>query len=323
MGRRAVSLVVAIVIVAAAVVALVVALAAPSAIQAIDLVPQNANFVAGIQISKILTDEDIAEAYNEVEKPPEWPQTIDDALAWVDNEIGIDPSDFTDALIFGDIESEDSFGALVIGTFDPEALIDSIEGAVGEEMSISTYEGYQVYTVTIGDQAGAICFLSDDTIAVGLEDGVKDVIDVREGAPHLSGPVYDSYTSLGDVWLKGALRMPEDAMGAISEWEIPIGLDAFEGIQTVGFGLNKEGEDLSLQIKLHFSDTESAEAAEDMISGILDFLPLMMPDIPSEIADLLDGLSVSRSGSWLTISLETTVTGIEGLMEGDTSFFDI
>ena len=88
MGRRAVSLMVAIVIVAAAVVALVVALAAPSAIQAIDLVPQNANFVAGIQISKILTDEDIAEAYNEVEKPPEWPQTIDDALAWVDNEIG-------------------------------------------------------------------------------------------------------------------------------------------------------------------------------------------------------------------------------------------
>jgi len=314
MLSRMVPIVLVIVVVVAVVAALAVALTAPSAIQAIDLVPQNANFIASIQISQILTDEDIVEAYNEAQKPPAWPQTFDEALAWAEDEAGLDPSVFSEVLVFGDIESEDYFGAMVKGTFDPEALIDSIEEAVGEEMSISSYEGYQIYTVTIGDQAVAICFLSDDTIAVGLEDGIKDVIDVTQGAPHLSGPVYDTYKSLGDVWLKGAVMMPEDAWGAISEWEIPIGLDAFEGIETVGFGLDKEGENLSLQIKLYFSDTESAEAADDMISGILDFLPLLLPDIPSEIADLLYGLSVSRSGSWLTISLETTVTEIERLI---------
>lgn len=279
----------------------------------INLVPQDASFVAGIDISKILTDEDIAEAYNEAEKPSDWPQTFDDALDWVEDEAGIDLSDFTDVLIFGDIESEDYFGAIIKGTFDREALIDSVEEALGEDMAISTYEGYQIYTAP--EEAASICFLSSDTIVVGHKELVKDVIDVREGVPHLSGPVYDTYKAFGDVWVKGALEVPEEAMGDISEWDIPIGLEAFEGIEAAGFGFNKAGENLSLQIKVYFSDAESAAGAEEMISGIIALLPLMMPEIPTEVAALLDGLSISQSGSWLTITLESTVTEIEELME--------
>ena len=279
----------------------------------IDLVPQDVSFVVGIEVSKILADEDIEEAYNEAEKPAEWPQTFDDALAWIEDETGIDLSDFTNVLVFGDIGS-DYLSAIIKGAFDREALIDSVERAIGEKMAISTYRGYQIYTATVQDEAGAICFLGDDTVVVGPTDVVEDVIDVREGAPHLGGVVYEIYNSLGDVWIKGAIDVPEETMGDISEWELPIGLETFEDIEAAGFGFNKSGQNLSLQIKLYFSDAESASDAEQMISGITAFIPLMMPEMPTGVLDLLDGLSISRSGSWLTITLETTVTEIEELI---------
>jgi hypothetical protein len=315
MARRTVPLIIAIVIVVAVVAVLAVALIAPPGIQAIDLAPQEANFVAGVQISKILTDEDIIEAYNEAEKPPEFPQTFDEALDWVEDEIGLDPRDFSEALIFGDIESEDYFGGIVKGTFVEEELIASIEEATGEEMPTIAYNDYQIYIITEGAQELGICFLGNDTIAVGPVDAVKDVIDVKKGdKERLSGPVYDTYNKLGEAWIKGALEVPGETMGEIPEGGVPIGLAAFEDLEVMGFSFNKAGESLFIQVKLYFSDAESAADAEEMISSMMSLLPLM-PDVPPEIVALLDELSVSLSDSWVTISLETTMTEIEELME--------
>ncbi len=288
--------------------------------EAEELVPSDANFVASIQINTILTDEDLITAYNEASKEPDIPETVDEALEEIEDEFGIDPRDFSEGVVFGDTESDDYFGAIVTGTFDPEALIESIEEATGEETAISTYKGYQIYTMTVEDEAVAICFLSDDTVAVGQADAVKDIIDVKEGDKScISGRGYDTYSALGDVWIKGAVELPEETMSEIldeilEEGEIP-GLEAFEDIEVAGFGLDKEGENIFLQIKLYFSNAESAEDAEDVISSIITLLPLISPDIPPEVADLLEELSISLSDSWLTITLEITVEEIEELIE--------
>lgn len=288
--------------------------------EAEELVPSDANFIASIWINTILTDEDLITAYNEASKEPDIPETVDEALEEVEDEFGIDLRDFLEGVVFGDTESDDYFGAIIEGTFDPEALIESIEEAIGEEMAISTYKGYQIYTMPVEDEAVAICFLSDDTVAIGHAGAVKDVIDVKEGdAEPLSGPIVEVYDSLGDVWIKGAVELPEEAMGEflgeiLEDGEIT-GLEAFEDLEVVGFRLDKEGENISLQIKLYFSNAESAADAEDVISSMIILLPLMSPDIPPEIADLLKELSISRSYSWLTITLEITVDEIEELME--------
>lgn len=309
-------------------------------IVAIDLVPQEANLVASIQISRILTDADLIAAYDGWEKDPEMPQTFEQAMDQVADEIGIDPRDFSEAVIFGDIESEDYYlGAIITGTFDREALIESIEGAIGEEMTITEYKGYQIYEATIevpgeamevpeeawggippDEPIGieeleiAICFLSDDSFVCGSIDAVRDVIDVKEGEPGLSGTVAEAYISLGDVWIKVAAEMPEGWMGEIPEEEVPIGLEAFEDVQVVGFGFNKAGQTLSAQIKLYFSSSQSAAAAEDTISGLISLISIL-PDIPPELGDILDGLDVGRSGPWVTISLTATMTEIENLVE--------
>ena len=280
----------------------------------IDLVPQEANLVASIQISRILTDADLIAAYDEVTKEPDMPQTFEGAMDLVADEIGIDPRDFSEAVIFGDIESEDYVGAIITGAFDREALIESIEQAIGEEMTIAEYKGYPIYTITFEGEEGAICFLSDDSFVCGSIDAVRDVIDVKEGEPSLSGTVAEAYISLGDVWIKAAAEVPEGWMGEIPEEEVPIGLDAFEDVQVVGFGFDKEGQILSAQLELYFSSSQSAAAAEDTISGLISLISLL-PDIPPELAAILDGLDVSRSGPWVAISLTTTITEIEDLVE--------
>lgn len=284
-------------------------------IVAIDLVPQEANLVASIQISRILTDADLIAAYDGWEKDPEMPQTFEQAMDQVADEVGIDPRDFSEAVIFGDIESEDYYlGAIITGTFDREALIESIEQAIGEEMTTTEYKGYAIYTITIEGEEGAICFLSDDSFVCGSIDAVRDVIDVKEGEPGLSGTVAEAYISLGDVWIKVAAEVPEEWMGEIPEEEVPIGLEAFEDVQVVGFGFNKAGQTLSAQIKLYFSSSQSAAGAEDTISGLISLISIL-PDIPPELADILDGLDVGRSGPWVTISLTATMTEIENLVE--------
>jgi hypothetical protein len=281
------------------------------------LVPDDVKFVASIQINKILTDQDLIAAYDEaLNKPLFMPGTFEDALKQVEEEIGIDPRDFSEVLIFGDTESDDYFGATIKGTFDPEALIESVEEAIGEEMAHSTYKGYQIYTTAFEDEEVAICFLSDDTVALGLTNVVKDIIDVNQGdKERLSGRLYDTYTAFGDVWIKGAGEVPEGAIDDIPEVGIPIDLEILEDLEVVGFAFNKAGENLTLQIELCFSDAESAADVQDMISVIVIFLPLIMPDIPTEVADLLDWLSFSQSDSCITITLETTTTDIEELIE--------
>ncbi len=239
--------------------------------------------------------------------------TLDQALEWMEDEIGIDLRDFSEAVIFGNTELENYFGAILKGAFDKEALIEGIEGVAGEELTITEYKGYQIYTTTIDAEKGAICFLGGDTILCGLVGAVRDAIDVKEGAPHLSGPIYEAYNALGDAWIKVVAAVPETAMGEIPE-DVSIGLEAFSDVEMLALSLNKAGEAVSLQLKLLFSSSEGAADAEDTISGLLSFISIL-PDIPPELIDMIDGLDVSVSGSWVTISFQTTLAEGQELVQ--------
>lgn len=297
-------------------------------VETLGLVPDDANFVASTKINEILTDPDIiafySEVYSALGEDVGMPATLDEALDELEAESGIDPRDFSEVLIFGDSESDDYFGGVIKGTFDAEALIESMEEAFGEEAAISTYKGYQIYTITVEGESVAICFLSADTIVVGLETLVRDVIDVKEGdKASLSGPVYDTYVALGDVWIKGAGEIPEGVIGEMPEEEELPDLEAFEDMEVVGFGLDKA----SLQVKLCFSSAGSAAAAESALIGlrslaiqaIEEVLAEMAPDdVPPELVewleelpDWLNSISISQSGSWVTI---TTADGVDFLM---------
>ncbi len=281
----------------------------------VDPVPQRANLVASIEITEILTDEDLVEAYDEAEKDPEMPQTLDEALDEIEEETGIDLTDFVKAVIFSDIECEDGYwGAFVTGTVDEEDLIEAIEDETGGELTVYTHRGYDVYTDD--SEENAICFLSDDAFLVGTVDAVEDAIDVAAGyATPLTGPVVDLYESLGDVWVRVAAAVPPETIGDATEDEVSIDSETLEHIEAIGAGLDKEGDQITLEVRVCLSSPVLAEGLKAVLFGARTYYR-NTADMPAEAAEALDKIVFSRSGSCTVLILKATVEEIQDMVEG-------
>ena len=286
---------------------------------AIELVPQDANLIANIQISKIINDQDLRDAYDKATKEPEQSQTVEEALNELVTETGIDLRDFTQAVIFADIttlEQADYLGVIVEGTFNEKQFIDNLEEQAGEKFTTSDYKGYKLY-IDKKEEFG-IAFLSDRMLLLGTTKAVKDAIDVSKGVrSQVGGIILDTYNRLGDALIKFAIELPEEAREALPEepvpGEIPISLEPFADIDILGFALNKEADTITIQINPHFLSTDSAEDAKDTLSGAISLFKGML-QVP-EVKELLGKIEVTVTDSWVTIALEITLSEIERLTE--------
>jgi len=275
---------------------------------AIDLVPRQANLVADVNLHQIFSDADVLDLVSEIGANLEEPKTIDELLDQLEQRTGIDLGDFSRALVFSDTEFENYVGVILEGDFEQTALTDNIEGRLGEEMITTSYKGYELYLVTDEDEDLAISLLDDSSIALGATVAVKDVIDVKEGASSLGEPLRTTYDALGDVWIKAALEMPTEVMGAIGEVPIP-GLETLQNIETIGLSFDKKEVNLSFQLKLLFpsiSDAENARGALNALKGMLAFVP----NLPDEVVEIVGSLNVSQNDSWVTVSFEATKSEI-------------
>jgi hypothetical protein len=284
---------------------------ASSTAKPIELVPQDANFIASIQLSKILDDQDFIDAYNEAEKSADQPQTVDEALDKIVEETGIDLRDFSEGLIFGDIANIGTgnyFGIIVEGSFNEATFIGNIEARTGEDFTTSDYKGYKLYTS--GDAEMAIAFLSEQMILLGSPKAVKDSIDVSKGErSQLSGQVLVTYSQLGDGLMKAVFRIPEDVRRGLGEdmaADLPFSLQSFTDTDLVGFVYDKEGEAITIRIDAHFVSTTSATDAKDTLAGAITLLKGMSQE--PAVKELLDAIQITVSGSTLSIALETNMT---------------
>lgn len=293
--------------------------AAEPGLTATELVPQDVNLLANIQISKIINDQDLRDAYDKATKEPEQPQTVEEALNELVTETGIDLRDFTQAVIFADIttlEQVDYLGVVVEGTFNEKQFIDNLEEQAGEEFTTSDYKGYKLY-IDEKEEFG-IAFLSDRMLLLGTTKAVKDAIDVSKGVRSQVGDVIlDTYNRLGDALIKFTFELPEEARRALTEepvpGEIPISLEPFADIDILGFALNKEADTITIQINPHFLSTDSAEDAKDTLSGAISLFKGIL-QVP-EVKELLGKIEVTVTDSWVTIALEITLSEIERLTE--------
>jgi len=286
---------------------------------AIELVPQDANLIGNIQVSKIINDQDLRNAYDKAKKEPGQPQTVEEALNELVEETGIDLLDVSQVVIFADIaalEQANYLGFIVEGTFDEKQFIDDIEEKAGEEFTTSDYKGYKLYIDE--EEEFGIAFLTDRMLLLGSTKAVKDAIDVSNGdRKQVNGIILDAYNRLGDVLIKFAFEFPEEAREALTEElvpdEIPISLEPFANIDILGFALNKQAETITIQITPHFLSTDSAEDARDTLSGAISLFKGIL-QVP-EIKELLGKIEMSVTDSWLTIAFEITLSEIERLTE--------
>jgi len=306
--------------------------AAPTIMLPTELVPQKANMIGHIDLSQIIADEDIAALYEAMPMEPGDPQTLDEALDLAMEESDLDLRDFGEGLMFGEISGAtgdmDYFGIVVKGTFEESDLIASIESERDERFTTVNYKGYQIYEIcTDPDEEMGIAFLGSDAFVIGPMEAVKDVIAVKEGDQSaVSGKLLDMYNDLGDGLVKVAIEVPP---GVIEEGlqevqavlPLPIDLSRLADIETTGVTLAKNKQAISLACWMCFTSSDSAEAAETMISAAILFAN-MMPDIPEEALALLENLDVSVSDSCLDVTLEMTMSEIETLITNITHIAD-
>ncbi len=292
---------------------------------AIKLVPEKASMIAHVDLSQITEDEDVAALYEAMPLEPDMPQTLDEALDLAREEIGLDLRGFGEGLIFCGISEAtgdmDYGGIVVKGTFTESDLSASIESALEEEFTTISYRGHEIYTNS-AEEAG-LAFLGSDAFVIGLIEAVEDVIAVKEGdQPVVSGKVLTVYNGLGDALVKVAMIVPP---GAIEEGlqelagqlpiELPIELPlgALADLDTVGMALTKEGQSIALNLELCFTNSESAEGVNTLISLAI-LMAGALPDVPEEALELLENLDVSVSDSCLDVTLEMTMSDFEDLL---------
>lgn len=294
-----------------------------SAATAKDLVPVNANFMAQVQVEKLLQDIDFQTLYHQAPKGPDEPQTLDDLLDEAQEETGVDFRQFSAALLFGDVSrDEEYFGAIAQGQVSEDQVISAIEESGEYVMGTVDYAGQRVY-VDQGDEDGpAIAFLDDDTLVLGTLPAVQDVIDVHQGnLDRASGKLYDTFTSLGEPLFSMAMEVPPDAM---QELEDSIGggqgfgmmpaLDAFGDLDIISLVVDKPGSDLKVEATLEFFSAQSATEMSNTLDGFLKLAAGFAPD--EGVRALLDKLQLSVDGARLTINFQAPVSEIREVARG-------
>jgi len=280
---------------------------------AIELVPQQANIIGGIKLSEILNDTDLIEAYNSAEKDPRDPQTWEDGLDGFVEDVGFDLRDFSEVVIFGDIntfEQDAYLGIILKGTFNKRQFIDRLEDKAELSFSVSDYKGYELYRGK--EDEAELAFLSDTMLILGSPEAVKDTIDVRKGdRKRVGGTILDTYNQLGDVLIRFAVEPPEEARNTLQQEiqdDIPISFEYLADIDTVGLSVNIKEETIGVHVMAHFLSVDSAEGTYNTLLGALLLFRGMVQEQP--IKELLSKISINITDDSIRIALETSLSEI-------------
>ena len=295
-------------------------------LEPIDLVPADANLVASIELGQLLTDPDLAGAFESAPLGEEAPASLDDALAEFEAETGIDLHQFSRVIVFGvvetldDVEDQGEFGILARGEFDGDTLLDKIRLEAGSDVREDEYRGH---ALLIGDEENgsrtAMTVLADEVFVFGTLGAVTAVIDVFEGGSGaLAGVLLDTYVELGSPLVKVAFAVPagafDDLGGAPTDaFPIPFDPSLISDIRLVGLSLDKEADLVTATVALEYTSAASAEDASEYFQALLT---LAGPFIPTgATAELLDLLLISHVDRTVTISLSGTVDQLSAAAE--------
>ncbi len=293
----------------------------------VKLVPDKANLLGLIDITSILQDKNLTGIYDTMPKGANYPQSFHDALSKLKDEYNIDLMGFQEGLVFAEVSGSESqgnySGVIVEGTFNKSDLIAAIQSASGAELTTIKYKDFDIYTDKL--QESAIAFLDANTLVIGEMQPVKDVIDVKVGdAKALSGELLDTYNQLGSALIKLAIVMPpgitEGQLGQ-SASQLLGNLSAFDKVKTVGMSLSKSDGSVALNLKLCTTDSDSAQAIEQNINGLITFAKFLTGTSGNQqqkqtLDTLINNIKVTRTDTCVNVNITATLSQIEELIQG-------
>ena len=297
----------------------------------IDLVPADANLVASIELSSLLTDPDLASAFESAPHGEDGPASLDEKLAEVQAETGIDLRSFSRVIAFGIVDptiagdgatlgAGEEFAILARGTFNGDAILDRVRLEAATDVREDEYRGHALLLPDEEDGTQtAMTLLADDVFVFGTLGAVTSVIDVLEdGEGALSGPPLDTYVALGDPLVKVAFAVPAGSLEYIvaeptDAFPIPFDPSLISDVRIVGFASDKEADVVTATVTLEYTSAASAEDASEFFGALLTLAAPFLP--PGAAVDLLDLIEISHVDTTVTISVSATADQLSAAAE--------
>ena len=290
------------------------------------LVPADANFIAEIQLGRLLQDPDIDGLLEELTRGSGFaPDTgislsLEELVDRILDEIGIDIQQFSSIVVFGDVTKfEDSFGAIVKGSFDEDRLIAGFESASNQSLTVTEYRGKTVYFSR--DRDVAISVLDDKTLVLGnTRASVRSVIEVAVGeAERVTGRLIDAFDALDDPLLGAVLILPDDIVEALGfpgdlvPEDAPINARIFTDVELISLSFDKRADNLAFDARVEFASESSASDVADILEGGVKILGGLSSD--ELIKGLLKQVEISRVDTTITLHAEASVADIKHLIQ--------
>ncbi len=285
------------------------------------LVPDKADGYAVLKPSAILSDQDLLKSMNETSRI-DFEKSLNEAK----DTYGFDPAAITKIIIFMNAEKEapEAYtGIIAEGTFDKQKLI----GKIREDASVTEeqYDGTTVYKIVPNSQneldpgqdvrinppisTSYLAFVTDRQVVYGIEESVKDCIDVKNGKRKaLSDGTLDRMSKAvdSDGVVLVVMKIPALWTNAIAQsGSGPYDTTSFSKATHLAFSYGKTGPTMSLKSSVLFRGANDAQKSSDVLQGLLS-MARGLSKSGSASEKLLRDIKVNANGEMLSASLEVT-----------------
>jgi hypothetical protein len=274
-------------------------------------IPADATLVVRIEPAAILADDSLDDLLAALPLDEGDPADVNDVLAMVLDEPGVDFRRIQEVLVFATDTDMDQFGFIVTGTYDMDEMLADVETSDGSPV-VENVSGTSVYTfLKDSNDSFSIATLSAGRFVAGDFEAVRGAIWVDTGEAPASGDLIARLDALGTPWLSlvadvsagdADKLLGEDGPAGSFGGDLPIDLSAFEDMRVVTLVIDRRGDDFIAEAELGFTSQESAVRAADMIDGFSNLFKALAPD--PDLVAFLDDLEIEATGSDVSIAFK-------------------
>ncbi len=274
---------------------------------AVKLVPDDAEFIVGIN-PKALTGSDLYKEFSsEFEKEDDFKEAM---TAFED--CGLKPTEF-DAVVIGATANED-FVAIIVGDGVGEddnasCVIKNIQKMSGDEESAEVTKSDGKKVIELGD--GRAYLVNKNMLALtttSWEDKIGELVDGEGKAAIDNGKkdLFGKVDSKAAVWFIAEVPADVAGMGAM------MGAPEVADVKTVAGSVDLS-KGMALSFIAGFGDDDKAEAVVEKVTSMVD--EVKDTDEVKDFSDVVNSLKIEASGGDVTISISASMDDIKKVKE--------
>jgi len=292
------------------------------------LVPEDANGAYYANIDAISEDEAIKTVFNAYLERNAYsdddPEDYEEFKEQIQDETDLDVEKANEALVFGEYSDSEGYGGLILESeWTEDDLIDGLEEG-GSDYDEDEHEGKTVYEQESEYSDSAVGVLSEGRFVFGTVDAVEDTIDVQTGnKDKLDENLRNAYKDTKNAAVRFVSDVPEEQLETTGyddeeEYEEEIGdetvdYSSVQDIEHSSGSIYADDDTRGMQINYEASDSDAAEEFEEVLNTLKEISEEESES--DEFDEQLENATISRDGTTVTVTYETTVDEIEDAVE--------